>query len=367
MRPTGRWGPELGPGHPHPPSQGRAWDPKHPPSRILGGLPSPPSPGMAPRPPCPRLQPGSLPPCSPCTGPGGQTGTFGSQPAGAASTGPAVLASCRPKRLWAWHVSWRDRRVFCSQNTALRASSHKAALGTPWRGSRGSPSAWPWEACGPAPMGAPTGGGSQLPPRAGGKHARSGGPDASWRGSPGALGGAGAHSRPSSLAWASAGAVLRTRRHHHSRGGPLGLGPGLHPRGTRPLMPAPQPSAETGCEKALYPPQHHLGRDRDEGGAQPSGTLASAPEAWRPPGVSSWADEAAHGVSAQSSRRAPRVRPRGRMSLHGDGHTHRGSALCWSQSPSSLRPDHTHGLLALHHPPAGRVCSTGLLRTSTHD
>ena len=186
-------------------------------------------------------------------------------------------------------------------------------------------------------------------------------------GAPGLWVGAGAHSRPSSLVWASAGAVLRTRRHHHSRGGPLGLGPGLHPGGTRPLMPAPQPSAETGCEKALYPPQHHLGRDRDEGGAQPSGTLASAPEAWRPPGVSSWADEAAHGVSAQSSRRAPRVRPRGRMSLHGDGHTHRGSALCWSQSPSSLRPDHTHGLLALHHPPAGRVCSTGLLRTSTHD
>lgn len=215
MRPTGRWGPELGPGHPHPPSQGRAWDPEHPPSRILGRAPLSTLPGhgtQATLPsPAARLTPSlltlhrarradryfwvpasrhsqhwpaALASCRPR-----QVGTPGSQPAGVASTGPTALASCRPKRLRAWHVSWRDRRVFCSQNTALRASSHKAAAGTPWRGSRGSPSAWPWEACGPAPTGAPTGGGSQLPPRAGGKHAHSGGPDASWRGSPGALGG----------------------------------------------------------------------------------------------------------------------------------------------------------------------------------
>lgn len=303
-RPTGRWGPELVPGHSHPPSRGRAWDPEHPPSRILGRAPLS-APGMAPRPPRPRLQPGSLPPCSPCTGPGGQTGTLGFQPAGAASMGPAALASCRPRRLRAWHVSQRDRRLFCSQNTVLQASSHKAAAGTPWRGSRGPPLPGP---------GRPAGRHQRWPRRevqANSLHGRAAnvrvqeGQMPAGGGAPGLWVGAGAHSQPSRLAWASADAVLRTRRHHQSRGAPLGLGlsphtpggraagqgPGLHPGRAGPLTPAPQPSAETGCEKALYPPQHHLGRDRDEGGAQPSGTLASAPEAWRPPGVFSWADE----------------------------------------------------------------------------
>ena len=198
------------------------------------------------------------------------------------------------------------------------------------------------------------------------------------RGAPGLWVGAGAHSRPSSLAWASAGAVLRTRRHHQSRGAPLGLGlsphtpggraagqgPGLHPGRTGPLTPAPQPSAETGCEKALYPPQHHLGRDRDEGGAQPSGTLASA---WRPPA-------SPHGPMRRltgSQHRAPDG-PRGSGPVGArprmETATPTGALLFADHSPlRSLRPDHTHGLWALHHPPAGRVCSTGLPRTSAHD
>lgn len=79
-------------------------------------------------------------------------------------------------------------------------------------------------------------------------------------GTPGLWVGAGAHSRPSRLARASAGVMLRTRRHHQSQGTPIGLGlsphtpggraagqgSGLHPGRTGPLTPAPRPSAETG-------------------------------------------------------------------------------------------------------------------------
>jgi len=195
--------------------------------------------------------------------------------------------------------------MFCTQNTALQASSHKASAGTSWHGSLGAP-AQPWEARGRAPTGAPPGGGSRLPPRRQ-TCVCSGGPDASWRGSPGALGGSW-RTQPAvkpgqGLRWRGAahtaspsvpGAPISLGLPPHTPGGrAAGQGPGLHPGRTGLLTPALRPSVETGCEKALYPPQCHLGRDRSKGGAQPAGTLASAPEAWRPLGVSSWADEKA--------------------------------------------------------------------------
>lgn len=132
MRPTGGWGPELAWDTPTlPPGAG----PGTPNARPLGSLGGPPGPGTAPRSPCcPCPQSSSLPACSQQAGaqapadrqapwvPAGRHGLYGHT---------SELATHHPKRLRVWHVSWRDGRVFCTQNTALQASSHKAAAGTP--------------------------------------------------------------------------------------------------------------------------------------------------------------------------------------------------------------------------------------------
>lgn len=105
-RPTGRWGPELVPGHSHPPSRGRAWDPEHPPSRILGRAPL-----SAHRPPPPLAwHPGHLAlacsqahslPAHPAQGPAGRQVPLGSsrqaRPAwGLLCSPPAAPDGCGP-------------------------------------------------------------------------------------------------------------------------------------------------------------------------------------------------------------------------------------------------------------------------------
>ena len=77
--------------------------------------------------------------------------------------------------------------------------------------------------------------------------------------------------------------------------------------------------------------------------------------------------EGAHRVSAQSSRWAPEDQALWAHIPAWGWPRPQGLPLRWSQSHRSLRPDHTHGLRALRHPPAGRVRFTGLLRTSTRD
>ena len=153
MRPTGGWGPEL------------AWDPERPPSRILGW---PPRPGHGTQVTLLPLPTVKLPPClftaSRGTGPCGQTGSLGpsrqARPLRAhvcARHPPPQTAAGLARFLEGWTRVLHPEH--CSPGLESQSRCRDTLVWLP-----GAP-AWPWEACRPAPMGAPLGGGSRLPPR----------------------------------------------------------------------------------------------------------------------------------------------------------------------------------------------------------
>lgn len=153
-----RVGSGAGPGHSHPPSQGRAWDPEHPTSRIFGRQPHP---WHGTQVTSLLLPTARLPPClftaSRGTGPCGQTGSLGpSRQVGPLwSTALARVCARHPKRLRVsegqTHVLHPEHcspglesQSLCGDTLARLPGGPRPALGGPRAGTNWGP-ARRWE------------------------------------------------------------------------------------------------------------------------------------------------------------------------------------------------------------------------------